>query len=51
MSKLTPEMVTCPACGRRFTNRGYQNHVNKCPKMAGVEKETMRRIRHMPKSK
>jgi len=49
MSKLTPEIVTCPACGKRFTNRGYQNHVNKCRNMSRLEKETTKRIRHLPK--
>jgi len=49
MTKLTPTYVTCPACGRTFTNRGYRNHVNKCKMMAPMERETTKRIREMNK--
>jgi uncharacterized C2H2 Zn-finger protein len=49
MSKLMPKYVTCPACGRRFTNRGYRNHVNKCKTMSPMERETTKRIREMNK--
>ncbi|MFC2005410.1 hypothetical protein ACFLVG_00390 [Chloroflexota bacterium] len=44
MSKLTPEMVVCPVCGKRVTNRGFQNHVNKYQ-----GSETIRQIRKLPK--
>jgi NAD-dependent DNA ligase len=49
MTKLTPEKVSCPVCGRFYSNRGLQNHINKCNKISSCEKETIRRIRHLPK--
>ena len=49
MPRLTPNMVTFPACGKRFTNQGYRNHVNKCPMMSELEKETTKKIRDLPK--
>ena len=49
MTKLTPRMVVCPACGKKFTNRGYRNHVNKCPMMSKLEKKTTTLIRELPK--
>jgi hypothetical protein len=49
MNRLTPKNVPCPVCGRFFTNRGLQNHINKCNKISSYEKETLRKIRHLPK--
>jgi len=49
MTKTTPDKVTCPSCGKTVTNRGYQNHVNKCRNMSELEKKTVKRIRHMPR--
>ncbi len=44
-------MVICPVCGRKFTDRGYLNHVRKCKGMSGMEKETIRRIRKLSRNK
>lgn len=50
-TQITPKMeiVICPGCGRKFTDRGFQNHVNKCPKMSRAQKDIIRKMRHPPR--
>lgn len=47
-TQITPKIVICPGCGRSFTARGFQNHVNKCPKMSKAQKDIIRKMWHPP---
>lgn len=42
----TPTIVICPGCGKSFTDRGFQNHANKCPKMSKAQKDIVKKMRH-----